>query len=158
MIKDLKDFENKIDKLNISPIECDTLLKMLNNMSPEMFAKSMEEIVEGNLKISDFTDILSDTNYTQFLKSSIPEQYNLSRQITAYNKLLNQTPSGTPGDMFFKSMLGIDGKYLKTILDSLDGDSKKQNKIRKFYEDEIEEIRKDIIYSLSLDHKSDSVL
>jgi hypothetical protein len=118
MVKDLKDFEEKIDALDISPLDCDTLLKMLNNMSPEMFAKAMEEIVDGDLKISDFADILADTQYSEFLKTNIPAQYNLKRQITAYNKLLNNVYDVDLDNLFFDTMLGIDGDYISRYIES----------------------------------------
>ena len=160
MVKDLKDFEDKIDALDISPLDCDTLLKMLNNMSPEMFAKAMEEIVDGDLKISDFADILADTQYSEFLKTNIPAQYNLKRQITAYNKLLNNVYGVDLNNLFFDTMLGIDGDYISRYIESHlnDPDPDKVNKVREFYDDELSELKKDIIYSLSLDNKNDSIL
>ena len=61
----------KIDELKISPLDYNTLLKMLDSMSPEMFARCMEEIVNGNLAISDFTELISHTNYEEFLEKSL---------------------------------------------------------------------------------------
>ena len=58
-----KELFQKIDTLRIREIDYPTVLLMLNNMSNEMFTKCIEEIVNGNLYFSDFTDVLAGSGY-----------------------------------------------------------------------------------------------
>ena len=147
----------KIDELKISPLDYNTLLKMLDSMSPEMFARCMEEIVNGNLAISDFTELINHTNYEEFLEKSLSQQYKLAERIHQFNSLVHYVAPETIGNSdFFTTTLGIDRVYLDELL-KITPNSKK-DLIRDFYNTEIDELKKDLIYSLSIENEQDNVL
>ena len=150
----------KIDELKISPLDYNTLLKMLDSMSPEMFARCMEEIVNGNLMISDFTELISHTNYEEFLEKSLSQQYKLAERIHQFNSLANYVAPETINNAnFFTTTLGIDRVYLNELLELIpDNDITKKNMIEEFYNTEIDELKKDLIYSLSIENKQDNIL
>ena len=147
----------KIDELKISPLDYNTLLKMLDSMSPEMFARCMEEIVNGNLAISDFTELISHTNYEEFLEKSLSQQYKLAERIHQFNSLANYVaPETIDNANFFTTTLGIDRVYLNELLE-IAPDNKK-DLIKNFYDTEIDELKKDLIYSLSIENEQDNIL
>lgn len=147
----------KIDELKISPVDYNTLLKMLDSMSPEMFARCMEEIVNGNLAISDFTELISHTNYEEFLEKSLSQQYKLAERIHQFNSLANYVaPETIDNANFFTTTLGIDRVYLNELLEIAPDD--KKGLIKDFYDTEIDELKKDLIYSLSIENEQDNIL
>lgn len=147
----------KIDELKISPVDYNTLLKMLDSMSPEMFARCMEEIVNGNLDISDFTELISHTNYEEFLEKSLSQQYKLAERIHRFNSLANYVaPETIDNANFFTTALGIDRVYLNELLEIAPDD--KKGLIKDFYDTEIDELKKDLIYSLSIENEQDNIL
>ena len=147
----------KIDELKISPLDYNTLLKMLDSMSPEMFARCMEEIVNGNLAISDFTELISHTNYEEFLEKSLSQQYKLAERIHQFNSLANYVaPETIDNANFFTTTLGIDRVYLNELLEIAPDD--KKGLIKDFYDTEIDELKKDLIYSLSIENEQDNIL
>ena len=147
----------KIDELKISPLDYNTLLKMLDSMSPEMFARCMEEIVNGNLAISDFTELISHTNYEEFLEKSLSQQYKLAERIHQFNSLANYVaPETIDNANFFTTTLGIDRVYLNELLEIAPDD--KKDLIKNFYDTEIDELKKDLIYSLSIENEQDNIL
>jgi hypothetical protein len=69
-----------IDKINIFPIynkDYDTLNFLMNNLEPKLFVKIMEELVKGNLFVSDFERIFLDTEYSSVLKNNLEKQAEL---------------------------------------------------------------------------------
>ena len=147
----------KIDELKISPLDYNTLLKMLDSMSPEMFARCMEEIVNGNLAISDFTELISHTNYEEFLEKSLSQQYKLAERIHQFNSLANYVaPETIDNANFFTTTLGIDRVYLNELLEIAPDD--KKDLIKNFFDTEIDELKKDLIYSLSVENEQDNIL
>lgn len=150
----------KIDELKISPLDYNTLLKMLDSMSPEMFARCMEEIVNGNLAISDFTELISHTNYEEFLEKSLSQQYKLAERIHQFNSLANYVAPETINNAnFFTTELGIDRVYLNELLELIpDNEITKKTMIEEFYNNEIDELKKDLIYSLSIENEQDNIL
>ena len=152
-----KELFKKIDELKISPLDYNTLLKMLDSMSPEMFARCMEEIVNGNLDISDFTELISHTNYEEFLEKSLSQQYKLAERIHQFNSLANYVaPETIDNANFFTTTLGIDRVYLNELLEIAPDD--KKDLIKNFYDTEIDELKKDLIYSLSVENEQDNIL
>jgi hypothetical protein len=72
-----KEFIDKINELPIYEKDYDTLNFLMNNLEPKLFVKIMEEVVDGNLFISDFERIFSDTTYSSVLKDNLKKQAEL---------------------------------------------------------------------------------
>ena len=104
-----KELFQKIDTLRIREIDYPTVLLMLNNMSNEMFTKCIEEIVNGNLYFSDFTDVLAGSGYDRALETIFKNQYELGEFIRNTKQLRKDlvVDPYDPGN-FLKTAVGID--------------------------------------------------
>lgn len=86
-IMDKADFSNAIDNLNIFAKDYATITKLMDNLDDALFVKILEEVLEGNLYWSDFEEIFSNTGYETLLRTNIPLQEKINRDINNYISL-----------------------------------------------------------------------
>ncbi len=77
-----KEFIEKINDFPIYEKDYDTLNFLMNNLEPKLFVKIMEELVGGNLFVSDFERIFSDTTYSSVLKDNLEKQAELDELLS----------------------------------------------------------------------------
>jgi hypothetical protein len=73
---------DRVDAMIIYEKDYETLLNLLYNTDDRFFVKILEEILEGNLYISDFERLFSDDAYTDTLRMNLDSQDKIYKEIT----------------------------------------------------------------------------
>jgi len=100
---DKADLIKAIEEMIIYEKDYETLLQMMHNMDDRFFVKVIEEIILGNLYISDFERIFSDDSYSTMLRLNLENQekmYNELLRLVQYRKdILGENYSISPSNM-----------------------------------------------------------
>jgi hypothetical protein len=134
-----------VQDLPIYEKDYNTILFLMNNLEPKLFVKIIEEIVEGNLFISDFERIFSDEAYSDMLKNNLEKQAELDAKM---KKLIN----------FRKTILNDETFTLdpKTNFIGIRRVNKETDPGYEFYEEERQRVRDNLISELFYTMSNDS--
>jgi hypothetical protein len=106
----------RIDELTIYDKDFDTIVSLMNNSDPRLFVKIIEEVVNGNLKFSDFERVFNDKSYSDILAKNLEVQHNLRNEILRtidYRKNI----LGENYDLDYKNgMVGVPVQYADSSL------------------------------------------
>jgi hypothetical protein len=107
----IKSLIGKIDTANIYEKDYDTLLNLMNNTDPRLFAKIVEEFVNGKISLSLFERIFSDDSYSSIISKNMEVQQKMNEEISRlvqYRRdILGEQYSLDPRI----TMIGIPGQY-----------------------------------------------
>jgi len=133
---------NAIENMIIYEKDYETLLSILNNSDDRFFVKLIEEILLGNIYISDFERIFQDDSYSNILKKNLESQDKLNNEIT---RLLNYRRDilGEDYAINFGSMIGIVRPDISSENYSI-------------YQFLAENVRKDLLYQMLKSRAEDS--
>lgn len=135
-----EDLLSKIETLNIHEKDYTTILSLLNEGNDELFAKILEEVLNGNLYWSDFEKNISNTGYGELVKTNIKNQSELEGE---FSKLISLRRS-------------VNENY------NYESDNTNQSRltIRKsnsdFYNEEEENIKKSLLFELTKINSDDN--
>jgi len=137
------DFLNKIDDMIFYEDDYDIWMNLLNNAEDKFFVKVLEEILEGNLYISDFKRIFAGSSYEELIRQNILNQDKLTKELSRLIAFRNSTDDGLD---FSSRSLGIAKPDM--ILEN--------NALRTIYDNVLNDIKEDALYQLLATVNTDS--
>lgn len=136
-MKDLNSILEGIDNLEIREKDYEILSTLVDNLEPSLFSIIIERILDGDILIEDFTEILSYTNYHKLLEESLESQKELKDKIKLYTEVNNDKFSSV-------RMNNLIGLTNGAVMDSISMKTSEE-----FYDSEYRDIIENLVYSLT---------